>query len=186
MNVKYILSVEPLSHPLKLVYDKEVKIYENPNTFPRAFLAHKIENVKDERAALERVMALGPELRSVVVIEGSFPKFLADLSLSEKEEAIQERVQIVKYTARQVKVDVETSSPGFLILGDTYFPGWKAHVDGKRVRIYRADYLLRAVAVGKGSHRVVFLYQPLSFRIGLGLTIISGVIILGCLRRRKK
>jgi uncharacterized membrane protein YfhO len=85
-----------------------------------------------------------------------------------------------------VKVDVETSSPGFLILGDTYFPGWKANVDGKRVPIYRADYLLRAVAVEKGSHRVVFLYQPLSFRIGLGLTIISGVIILGCLRRRKK
>jgi hypothetical protein len=186
MNVKYILSVESLPHPLKLVYDKEVKIYENPNAFPRCFLAHEMEIVQDGQAALERVIALGPELKRVVVIEGSFSKCSAALPLSEREKAVQERVQIVRYTAQQVKVDVETSSPGFLILGDTYFPGWKANVDGKRVPIYRADYLLRAVAVEKGSHRVVFLYQPLSFRIGLGLTIISGVIILGCLRRRKK
>jgi hypothetical protein len=186
MNVKYILSVEPLSHPLDLVYDKEVKIYENPNVFPRCFLAHKIEVVQDGRMALERVMALGSELKSVVVIEGSFPKSSAALPPSEKEKAVQERVQIVEYKAREVKVDVETSSPGFLILGDTYFPGWKAFVDGKRVPVYRADYLLKAVAMESGNHRVVFLYQPLSFHIGLGLTIISGVIILWCLRWRKK
>jgi hypothetical protein len=186
LNVKYILSLEPLPPPLSLVYDKEVKIYENPDALPRCFLAHKMEMVQDGRMALKRVIALGPELKSVVVIEGSFPKFLAALPPSEKEKAIQERVQIVEYTARQVKVDVETSSPGFFILGDTYFPGWKAFMDGKRVPVYRADYLLKAVAVKRGNHRVVFLYQPLSFRIGLGLTIISGVIILWCLRRRKK
>jgi uncharacterized membrane protein YfhO len=59
-------------------------------------------------------------------------------------------------------------------------------VDGKRVPVYRADYLLKAVPVERGNHRVVFLYQPLSFHIGLGLTVISGVIILWCLRWRKK
>ena len=186
MNVKYILSIEPLSHPLTLVYDKEVKIYENPKVFPRCFLAHEMEIVRDGRVALERVLALGSELKRVAVIEGSFPKFSEALSLTEREKAMQERVQIVKYTARQVKVDVETSSPGFLILGDTYFPGWKAYVDGKRVPIYRADYLLKAVAVERGNHQVVFLYQPLSFRIGLGLTLLSIVIILWCLRRGKK
>jgi hypothetical protein len=178
MNVKYILSVESLPRPLKLVYDKEVKIYENPDAFPRAFLAHKMEIVEDGRVALERVMALVAELKRVVVIEESVPKFVAALPLSEKEKAVQERVQIVEYRARQVKVDVETSSPGFLILGDTYFPGWKAFVDGKRVPVYRADYLFKAVAVERGNHRVVFLYQPLSFQIGLGLAVISGAIIL--------
>lgn len=185
MNVKYILSVEPLSPTLELIYDKEVKIYKNQNAFPRAFLVHRVESVKDGETAFNRVMALGPELRRVGVIEGLSDPFIKILPFQE-EDVKEDRVQIVEYSARQVRIDVETSSPGFLILGDTFFPGWKTFVDGKRVPVYRANYLLRAVALSKGSHKLVFLYQPLSFYLGLGITVISGVIILVCLRRRKK
>jgi hypothetical protein len=185
MNVKYILSVEPLPSPLTLVYDKEVKIYKNHDAFPRAFLVHRVESVTDGETAFSRVMTLGPELRRVGVLEG-IPDPLVTMHPLQEREGKEDRVQIVEYSARQVKVDVETSSPGFLILGDTFFPGWKAFVDGKEVPVYRADYLLKAVAVEKGNHRVVFVYQPLSFRMGLVLTIISGVIILWCLRWGEK
>jgi len=186
VNVKYILSNEPLPPPLKLVYDKEIKIYENPDVFPRCFLVHQAEAVEGGKAALEHMMALGPDLRRVVVIEGeeSPPKVSATPSIS-SEKSAEGRIQIVEYTARQVKIDAETSSSGFLVLGDTYFPGWKAYVDGKRVPLYRADYLLKAIEVEKGSHRIVFSYQPLSFRIGLGLTLISGVLILWLFRKRQ-
>jgi hypothetical protein len=185
MNVKYVLSVGPLPSPLSLVYDKEIKIYENRDVFPRAFLVHKMEIAKDGETAFNRVMALGPELRRVGVLE-EIPDPLVRIQPLDETEGKEDRVQITKYSAGHVKVSVETSSPGFLILGDTYSQGWKAYVDGKRVPVYRADYLLRAVPVERGSHRVVFRYRPLSFRIGLGLTLISGVIIFWCLRKRKK
>jgi hypothetical protein len=186
LNVRYILSLNPLPPPLSLVYDKEVKIYENLEAFPRAFLVHRVETVKDGSAALERIVALGSELRRVAVLEGSLPEGFPSSSLAEKKGSKEDRVQIIQYTARQVEVHVDASSPGLLVLGDTYFPGWKAYVDEKEATVYRADYLLKAVAVDKGSHRIVFFYQPLSFRVGLGLTAVAGVIILWCLRLKRR
>ena len=183
LNVKYLLSLDPLPAPLVLVYDREVKIYENPEVFSRAFLVHRVETVKDGPEALARVLALGPELKQIAVLEGSTgPKE----SVTGKGGETGDRVQIMAYAARQVEIEVETSSPGLLVLGDTYFPGWKAEVDGKRVPILRTDYLLRGVVVDPGSHRIRFLYRPDSFYVGLGLTIISGATILWSLKWRKR
>jgi hypothetical protein len=184
LNVRYILSVEPLSPPLSLVYDKEVKIYRNPDAFPRAFLVHQVETVKDGSMALERVMNQGPDLKQAAVVEGSLPTAFIESLPQEKNH--EDQVQIIKYTAQKIVIQVETSSPGLLVLSDAYFPGWRASVNGNRVPIHRADYFLRAVAVDGGKDRVVFRYQPLSFRIGLGLTLISGLIILWCFKRGRK
>jgi uncharacterized membrane protein YfhO len=60
------------------------------------------------------------------------------------------------------------------LLLDTYFPGWKATVDGRTTPIYRADYNFRAVSLPEGAHTVTFTYRPLSFRLGLGT---SGVML---------
>jgi uncharacterized membrane protein YfhO len=52
------------------------------------------------------------------------------------------------------------------VLTDSWFPGWKATVDGKNAPIHRVDYLIRGVSVPAGAHTVEFRYQPLSWRIG--------------------
>ena len=185
LNVKYLLSLDPLPTPLMLVYDKEVKVYANPESFSRAFLVHRVETVRDGPEALARLLALGSELRQIAVLEGpagSFP----DASVAEKEGGTGDRVRILAYSPRQVEIEVDASSPGLLVLGDTYFPGWKAEVDGEKVPIFRTDYLLRGVAVDRGSHRVRFFYRPDSFYIGLGLTIVSGAVILWLLKKRRK
>ncbi|MBU0567008.1 YfhO family protein, partial [bacterium] len=64
---------------------------------------------------------------------------------------------------------------GFLFLSDTYYPGWKAYVDGIETRIFRANYTFRAIQIKEGKRRVEFIYRPKSFTIGLigtGLTIL--------------
>jgi hypothetical protein len=186
LNVKYLLSLDPLPPPLALVYDKEVKVYKNPDVFPRAFLVHQVETVADGPEGLERVVALGPGLKQIAVIEGSLPEPFAKPTTAETEERTGDRIQIVSYTARQVEIEVETPSPGLLILGDTYSPGWKAEIEGREAPILRANYLLRGVAVGPGRHRIKFFYRPASFSIGFGLTVIAGVMILWCLKKRER
>ena len=186
LNVKYVLSAQPLPPPLSLVYDQEIKIYLNPGAFSRAFLVHQVETVKNGSEALERVMTLGPELRRVAVLESPLPPTLSNLSMRGREPATEDRVRLLTYTARQVEIEVETSSPGLLVLGDTYFPGWKAEVDGEMVSIHRTNYLLRGVWVGSGRQRVRFFYQPLSFSIGLGLTVMAGGMIAWCLLRKRR
>ena len=186
LNVKYVLSLDPLPPPFSLVYNQEVKVYQNPQAFPRAFLVHRIETVQDGPAALERTMALGPELRRVAVLEGPLPQSLSKLPDQKEEKIIEDRVQMVAYTSRRLEMEVETSLPGLLVLGDTYFPGWKAQVDGKEKPVLRVNYLLRGIEVDSGHHRVRFFYCPLSFYIGFGLTMITGAVILWCLIRKKR
>jgi uncharacterized membrane protein YfhO len=59
-----------------------------------------------------------------------------------------------------------------------YYPGWRAYVDERREEILRANYLFRGIPVGPGSHRVEVLYEPLSFKIGLSLSLLTLFLLL--------
>jgi uncharacterized membrane protein YfhO len=73
---------------------------------------------------------------------------------------------------------VKTPENALFVLNDTYFPGWKAFVNGKRAKIYRADYTFRAIPLNAGTHQVEFIYDPMSFKLGAGMTLLG---ILGCI-----
>ena len=74
-------------------------------------------------------------------------------------------------------IDVKTPNDGFVFLSDTYYPGWKATIDGKKTRLYRANYCFRAVKVEKGDHLIEMRFLPKSFVIGLAGSIISLIFI---------
>lgn len=63
-------------------------------------------------------------------------------------------------------------------ISDAYYPGWKAFVNGKETKIYRANYTFRAVPVPEGEHEIKFVYQPKSFFDGLKISVLSLVILL--------
>ncbi len=62
---------------------------------------------------------------------------------------------------------------GFVVFSEVWYPGWEAFVDGKPTRLYRADYLFRAVAVPAGEHRVIMRYRPRAFYAGLLLSLLA-------------
>ena len=93
-------------------------------------------------------------------------------------------MNILKYKPNYVEIEAEMSVPGFLVLGDTYYPGWKVYVDGKQDKIYRADYILRAVYLMPGKHIVKFTYEPFSFKIGVIITLGTIGILSGLWIRR--
>jgi len=94
---------------------------------------------------------------------------------------------VIADNGNSVQVAVRAGRPSFLLLDDTYYPGWQVWVDGKPAAIHRADYLLRAVAVPAGTHRVTFAYAPLSYLAGLIATGATALLTAGGLwisRRR--
>jgi uncharacterized membrane protein YfhO len=65
-----------------------------------------------------------------------------------------------------------------VILSDTWFPGWRATVDGKSATIHRAYGAVRGVIVEPGSHVIEMRYRPLSVFAGLGLTLLAAATVL--------
>jgi uncharacterized membrane protein YfhO len=100
-----------------------------------------------------------------------------------QERPIQGTVTIASYKPNKAILNCETNQDAFLYVSDTYYPGWRAYVDGKRTKIYRANLAFRAGKVPKGKHTVVFRYVPISFYIGLCLTIFGILLCIYLLRR---
>jgi uncharacterized membrane protein YfhO len=61
-------------------------------------------------------------------------------------------------------------------------------MDGKKTKIYRANYNFRAVPLSAGTHRVEFIYDPMSFKLGAGVTLLGmvGCIGIGWIGRRRR
>ncbi len=80
---------------------------------------------------------------------------------------------IVQSSANRVRVQVDAHAGGWLLLADTYYPGWHARVDGAPAEIVPAYGVLRAVQLPEGAHEVEFIYRPLSFTLGLVSTLLA-------------
>ena len=91
-----------------------------------------------------------------------------------------DNVQITEYRLNSITLDASLDADGFLFTSEIYYPGWKAYVDGKESKIYKADYIFRAVYLTPGSHTIVFKYEPLSFKIGLRLSLLT-LLFIGAL-----
>ncbi|HEY7369677.1 MAG TPA: YfhO family protein, partial [Thermoanaerobaculia bacterium] len=91
---------------------------------------------------------------------------------------------LVQDSPERVVVAVENRSTGYLVLADAWYPGWRADVDGRRTEIFRADGMFRAVHIAPGSHRVAFVYRPVSVLVGAAVSVAAAVALAFLARRR--
>jgi uncharacterized membrane protein YfhO len=89
----------------------------------------------------------------------------------------------------RLRIEAEAAGPAYLVVCDSYAPGWRAEIDGRPVPIYRTDYLVRGVAFPPGRHVLEMRYDPPEARLGLALAAAGmlGTVALGALglsRRR--
>ena len=75
--------------------------------------------------------------------------------------------------SRRLVIDAEAPEDGFLLLADTFYPGWSAYVDGRPTPIYRANISVRGIQLPKGRHEVRFEYAAPAFVRGLWITLLS-------------
>jgi hypothetical protein len=99
-------------------------------------------------------------------------------------------VQITGYRLNEVEIAADVSRAAWLVLADSNYPGWRVTVDGRERELFTADYILRAVPLEAGRHRVVFSYSPslfaLSSLVSLGALLLIAVGLAGVRSRRKR
>ena len=178
----------------RLVHSGDVKIYENLDNLSRAFVVHRARILDDEAAiAAMQAPAFRPEQEVILASDGHevpSPPFIPPKVGGERGGARKDEVAILSYEPERVVISAKLAEEGYLVLTDAHYPGWRALTDGLETPIYRADLLFRAVYLPAGQHRVEFIYDPLSFRLGaaisltalLGLT--AGIAALAGRRRK--
>jgi hypothetical protein len=83
-----------------------------------------------------------------------------------------DRFRLVRREPERVVVDAEMGCDGLAVIGDPYYPGWRAYLDGKRVPIQEVDGV-RAVRAAAGRRQIEFRYRPASAYLGASLTLLG-------------
>lgn len=86
-----------------------------------------------------------------------------------------ESLDIVAYHPNAIHLMARTAAEAYLVLSEVYYPGWRAYVDGRAQAVLRANYAFRAVYLEPGYHEVHLVFEPLSWRLGLGISLATWV-----------
>lgn len=160
------------------VYQKEFEVpgrtyFKNLNALPRAYMVQKIvpaETIEKTKYLFE-TNQINPANEATVAsdeIDGNTP---ATFSGGE--------ARITHYGLQSVNIMASAGQAGgFLVLADQFYPGWKAYIDGRGAKIYRANGIMRGVIVPPGAHKIRFVYRPYVF---YALSILSGLTVMACL-----
>jgi hypothetical protein len=80
---------------------------------------------------------------------------------------------VTRENSDELLIDAEAPANGYLLLADTFYPGWTASVDGTATPIYRANLSVRGIELPKGRHQVRFVYEAPGFWTGLRITLLA-------------
>lgn len=179
LNVKYVLTEQDPGAGWALAYQDAgpVRVYQNLNVLPRAFVVYQADIVGSAQASLARVTDSGFDFRRRVVLEQDPPGWSAPIELP----TAGAEVTIAAYEAGRVRLTVDTRVKGLLVLTDTYMPGWRATIDGQATGIYVANHAFRAIVIPAGSHQVEFVYAPSSFWGGAAISLTAALATLATL-----
>ena len=86
-------------------------------------------------------------------------------------------------TPNRITIHATLDAPGYLVLADTWYPGWQATVDGAPAELLRANYAFRAIYLEAGEHAVEMAYRPLSVLVGAGISLVTLILFVFGLAR---
>jgi len=153
-------------------------IYAVADPMPRAFVLGTTRKL-DARTAVEvQIKQLNPR-HEVLVEQDVLPRGPRQPLRA---------AEILEDRDHRVRIKAELTAPGYLVLSDTYYPGWTARVDGEAQPIVPVNVGFRGVALEPGQHEVVFEFWPPGFTIGAAVSLLT-LFWMGQLtwkRRREK
>jgi hypothetical protein len=196
MNVSYVLAEGP-SHGLSPI-ENLPHLYRPSEPLPRAWLVSQARVIPDPQHLLSQLMCPTFNPSTEVLLESVYQPSgqLNDLGLKVgfgstshppsnpiPHPQLPPVAGSLREDGNSRTIDVVMSQPGYLVLAYTYYPGWRATVDGQPTEILRANYAFMALPLGPGEHRVALRYQPVSLTLGLFISGFSVLVVIGVTSR---
>lgn len=182
-NVKYLLTDNDsedkyiqsfLDKNYKKKYFNSIKIYEL-NPLPRVYIPKKVFIAVDENE-MYKIMQnekFDPKSQAVVLFNNKKKKEVIECK-NVKNASIK-----FNYQEDQIFINLNNlQCEAFLIITNTFFPGWKVLVNNKISNYYLANGSFMAIPINNKSKTIVVKYLPSSFMIGLIISFVSLLLII--------
>jgi hypothetical protein len=163
------------SHWARVGEVQDVAVFENTHALPRAWLARgELVAGGEEQLAIIRTGRTPDGVvwdpLATALVESS-----AGFAFGKRtDEPPQSLPEVTRTGPDRLEVKTHSVAPTVLVLSENYYPGWRARVDGRAVKILRVNYNQRGILLSSGDHLVTFVYRPRSVLFGL---IVSGLTV---------
>ncbi len=147
-----------------------LNVYENSQVMPRAFMVYQSIVETNPEKALEMIRNEEFDPLTTVLLTSGEP-FSAPVGANQ--------VTITSITNNSMSIHAESDQPGYLVVSDVLYPGWRVFVNEQAQEMLRANYAFRAVFLPAGQSTVYFEFRPPLFTVGLAITLLTWFIFLG-------
>ena len=162
---------------------------ENPYAYGNAWFVDNVKFVDNANQELDAIGTLN--LRHEAVADAKYRDLLKPVAEADTDSAC--LVTITAYEPNRLSYDVTSAKGGVVVFSEIFYPGWTATVDGTPVELGRVDYVLRALTVSPGKHKVELSFFPKSLDItesvayaSLGLLLLFIVLALFLTYRKSR
>lgn len=160
---------------------------QNPYTYGNAWMIDKITYVDNANQEMDGIAKIN--LRHEAVADKKFKSILGNATTQDTTSI----VTLTDYKPNELTYEVRSGKGGVVVFSEVYYPGWTAVVNGEKTEIGRVDYILRAINVKPGTHKVVLTFKPQSIKTtetiayaGYFVLVIAAVLGIYFNRRRKE
>ena len=162
LNTKYIIYQNK---------EGEVLYFENENTNGNAWFVDAIESFEtpdEEILALDKINTKTTAIANASDLKSK--RFVKDSMAS---------IQLVDYKLNHLVYETKTTEDGFAVFSEVYYKnGWNATIDGVEVKHYNVNYILRGLEIPKGTHTIVFKFNPSVVTTGSNISLVSSILLV--------
>lgn len=131
---------------------------QNPYAMGNGWFVNKVEFVDNANAELDALNKIN--LHTTAVAEKKFSSILT----TQQTDSVVGTVTLTAYEPNELHYDINSNTGGIVVFSEIYYPGWTCTVDGEPIEVGRVNYVLRAINIMAGSHKVVMEFKPQSLR----------------------
>ncbi|GEM_PF-4288046 len=168
MNVKYLYSIVPLAQdsddidlidkviftPEEKPYSIQTYLYKNNRFLPRIFIPKRIDLMKEDENNFDKIFKIGYDFKEIGFIEcaecGGFANIIHQSVPQLEVTSLENDALTFSYVNEQ---------DAWVIISNSFVPGWKAFIDGLETKIYYANYIYQGIKVPKGGHIIELKYK---------------------------
>ena len=168
-----------LEKQLRTLFPEQLYVFSVPKPVPRAYAVSSARFADDAEAL--RLLASGSiDLANEIVLSSS------TRSVQRMGKTVPPAPSGREVLPDRVTLTIQMPTPGFVVLVDTWDPGWRATVDGQEAEVLRANLAFRAVAVPAGEHVVEMRYRPRSVLVGAAVSVAAVALLFGLAWRDRR
>ena len=179
MNVKYLVASQKAAVRLRSLprfrslesLPLGMELFENLSVLPRFFLVNKVRLATSDRAVRELVERQLVNFRDTAVTNQPVS------TLDATGVGDSGTVRVLDYQADSLRLSVRSPHVAFLVMAESFYPGWRAWIDGAAVEILRTDIAFRGLVVPAGTHEVTLRFAPAILPISLAVSLSTALLL---------